>query len=184
MANESQEIQENLFEWFRDVDDRTLADFILVFVYDNSINNVKISKLVEKFLDENGLAMAYINYQHDMRKKESAWLRSSYSERNMIEMVRSGLLSVSFNRFDKNLGKPLPKTPLPKISSPSPLVKLNKDEKRDLKMVIDDCQRRIDDLMEDEDRTRKMFDEDEANDLINERNRLSKLFTKVLTIIR
>ena len=93
----------------------------------------------------------------------------------MIQEIKSGLLSVAYNRFRQVLSKPTPK---PLFS------KLTKGEKKDLVFVIKGVERHNDDLIGDEANTREMFDKDEADELVAERKRYSKLFTKVLKILK
>ena len=94
----------------------------------------------------------------------------------MVDQIKSALLSIAYNRFRKVLDKPKAKT--------TPLGRLGKQEKIDLTMVIEGCERHNDDLISDEDTTREMFDVEEANAVIDERKRLRKLYKKVLKILK
>jgi hypothetical protein len=176
MSNEFIEIQENLFDYFEKVDNKTLAEFIDVFVYLNSTDNTKISKLADEFLKDNGLTESYINYVEDTKNPREYFSRATMSQRSIIQQINSGLLSLAFRRFNNEVTKPKPKS--------SPIIKLNRREKDDLYRVIEDCERRNNDLMDDESATKEMFDKDEANELIKERKRFKKLFTKVLNLIK
>lgn len=176
MSSQIQDIQEGLFEFFEDIDDKMVIDFIDSFVYFNSTQDVRVSKLIERFLKENELMGAYMNVIHDRDNQSNHFLRASLSERSMIQEIQSCLLSLAYNRFRNQLAKAKAKS--------SPLVKLTRSEKDDLNMVIGHCERSNSDLMCDEDITRDMFDKEEADELIDERKRLSKLFTKVLKIIK
>ncbi len=169
--DESIELQENLFEYFKDVDDKTFSEFIDCFVYHTGTQNNKVSKLATAFIEDNGLTNAHINYMHDMENPKQFFSRSNLSECSMMQDIKNSLLSVAYNRFRKVLSQPK-STPM--------LGRLNKVEKQDLTRVITHCERSNDDLMMDEETTRSMFDKDEAEEIIAERKRFSKLFTKVL----
>lgn len=96
------EIQETLFDYFDKISDRVLVEFIDSFVYDRVNPSEETSKLIEKFLKDNGLEQAFINYQHDLNNPEAFFRRSSWSQIDMMNNVRNGLLSLAFNRFRLN----------------------------------------------------------------------------------
>jgi len=66
MGNEFIELQDNLIDYFEDVENKMLCDFIDVFVYGNGTQDTKVSKFSDKFLTDNGLVNAYINAMHDI----------------------------------------------------------------------------------------------------------------------
>jgi hypothetical protein len=181
MADDLKEIQEDLIDYFKDLDDTTFIDVIDILVYHKGTSDVNISTIAHKFLEDNGLHEAYINYLGELKKTDIMFV-SHPTDIRMIEQIKQSLLSISHNRFrasnNSNGGaKPVKKTPM------SPLYRLSKGEKKDLTLLIGDCERQNDDNIEDEDSTREMFGED-ATEIIAERKRLSKLFTKVLTILK
>lgn len=98
-----QEIQENLFEYFEEIDDKTLISFITSFVYNNGTSDSSTSKLIEKFLEENGLVDTFCKYQMDLNEPKSFFRRCSMSQASMIDQIKQGLLSVAFNRFKQYL---------------------------------------------------------------------------------
>ena len=131
--------------------------------------------MAEKFLNDNGLHQAYINYTLAMNKPNN-FFQQHPSDIEMIVEVKQSLLSLSHNRFRRALPKKS------KSKSTSIFSRFSRDEKNDLEMVINACERENSTL--DDNETREMFDENEADDVIAERKRLSKLFTKVLTILK
>lgn len=169
------EIQENLFEYFEDMDDKTFVAVVDKIVYHQGDEDIRTSKLAEKFLIDNGLKDAYLDYLIEL-KTPNSYFRRNPSGVDMIEKVKNSLLSVSQNRFRRVLSKSTPKS--------TPLIRLNKQEKKDLTMVIKGCNRDNDNLMEDEATTRSMFDKEEADELIAERKRLSELYKKVLKVLK
>ncbi len=99
--NEYIEIQENLFEYFENTNDKVFVEFIKLFVYKQESKNEEANKLFEQFLTDNGIRKAYDNYQQDLENPTSFFTRSSMSERNLIEQIKQGLLSVAFNKLQK-----------------------------------------------------------------------------------
>lgn len=101
-------LQENIIEYFKDIDDKTFIALIDTFVYHSPIgDNKKISTLIDKFLKDNELGEAYLNYLCDLKDESTKDLhkhffnRSSMSQRNMIENIKSALLNAAYNRFRK-----------------------------------------------------------------------------------
>lgn len=175
MSDSLIEIQEDLFEYFKDMNDINFIAVVDKIVYHNGDSNSETSKLCEKFLEDNGLVEAYLNYIMEMNKQHSFFLKHP-SDIEMIENIKRSLLSLSYNRFRRSLNKSTPKS--------TPLARLSKQEKNDLTMVIEECQRHNDDLISDGDYTRTLFNKEEADDVISERKRLKGLFTKVLKILK
>lgn len=179
MGDRFYELQEDLDEYFKNLDDVTFIHFCDLFVFESGTSNVKISELTEKFLRDNGLHEAYMNYIMEMRKPSQLFSRFQ-SDIAMIDDIKKALLVLSYNRFRKSLAT--------KQKQPKPQTQmfdtLTRNEKRDLKMVVEHCQRHNENLMEDEDYTRNTFDNEEAEELVDERNRLAKLFPKVLKLLK
>lgn len=95
-------LQQQVSDYFKDVDNETFVAFVESMVYEVPAKNDKISELSTKFLEDNGLTVAYVNYVSDLRDdSHRLFNRSSFSERDMIESIKNALLSVSFNRFRK-----------------------------------------------------------------------------------
>lgn len=182
MANQLQEIQEDLMEYFKDIDDKTFIGIVDVIVYQLGTTDSNISKLSEKFLNDNGLSEAYLNYILEL-KNPSKFFQANPTDVRMIEDVNVSLISIGFIRFKRTL-RNSNVVSKPKTYSTPLVTKLTRDEKNDLMMVINHCQRHNDDLIDDESKTRVMFEKDEADELISERKRYSKLFTKVLTLLK
>ncbi len=182
MSSNIQEIQEDLTEYFKDTDDATFVSFINVFIYFNGTTDSKISNLIDKFLTDFGLVEAFLNYTLTM-KEPNKFFMAFPSDVRMIEEIRLSFLSLSFFRLKKVL-RNTSVVSKPKTYSTPLVTKLNKNEKDDLKMVIRHCIRENDNLIEGENITRSMFEKDEADELMAERNRLKELFPKVLTILK
>ncbi len=95
-------LQDLIIEYFKDTDNKTLVAFIESFVYHQPITdrNSNTSKLIEKFLKDNELELAYCNYMIDyVRGADAMWLKSSGSQREMIDGIKQALLNLAFNRF-------------------------------------------------------------------------------------
>lgn len=95
-------------EYFKDTDDKTFIALVETFVYQSPVgSNTKVSKLIEKFLQDNGLSEAYVNYLMDLKDENSKeyqkrfFNRSSMSQRDMIEKIQTSMLNACFNRFRK-----------------------------------------------------------------------------------
>lgn len=173
MDDQIKGIQEDLIDYFKDMDNKTFVQVVDCLVYHNGTTDSKISKLIEKFLEDMGLTEAYLNYLMEIKKPSSFFVRHP-SDIQMIEDIKKSFLSLSYNRFIKELDKP----------KSSPLTKLTRGEKDDLNMVIRTCESHNNDLIGDEFTTKLMFDEKEANELVDERKRLAKLFAKVLKLLK
>jgi len=174
MSNNLKEIQIELSEYFKDTNDKVFSNVIDMVVYHNGTDDVKMSKIVETFLDEMGIKEAYMNYVMEMNKPSQFFVQNP-TDIQMIVDIKQCLLSIAFNRFSKHLEK--------KSMTP-PLSRLSRQEKADLRMVLESCERENDVYVDEEEITRDLFDFDEANDLIAERKRLKKLYPKVLKIIK
>lgn len=177
MANHLEEIQQDLIEYFKDMDDDTFIALVDMLAFHKGTSDIKLSRLAEKFLNDNGLHEAYVNYSLAMNKPNNFFQRHP-SDIQMIVEIKQSLLSLSHNRFRRSMRKAKSK------STTTPLGRLSKTEKKDLKMVIESCERDNDRFIDEEEITRDMFEHDEANDLIAERKRLAKLYPKVLKIIK
>lgn len=175
MSNVGTEIEENLLDYFKGVDNNMLSSFIDVFIYHKPTKDEKVNKFIGKFLEDNGLVKSYCNYMYDLEHPKQYFTRSNMSDRSMIDSIKTAMLSIAYCQFRSVLAKPVI----------APLVgKLTRQEKDDLKLIIEGCERDNSNLMDDEDFTRSMFQEEEANELMAERKRLDKLFTKVLKILK
>ena len=99
------ELQKIIFEYFKDIDDITFIEIVKSFVFDVSNPSKEASKLIEKFLKDNGLDDAFINYQYDKTDKATLFRRSSLSQSSMIENIKTSLLTASFNRFNVSVSR-------------------------------------------------------------------------------
>ncbi len=120
MKNE-QRIQEIIFDYFRDMDNNTVSLFIDSFVYHTPITKKNgISELIDKFLKDNGLVNAYLNYLEDMKRakeKTASFFKSSGSDSHMIQTINMALLNLAYNRFrriDHTKAPESPKAPVKK----------------------------------------------------------------------
>ncbi len=92
-------VQSLIIEYFKDTDDKTLVTFIESFVYHLPASNENLSKMIDKFLEDNGLKIAYCNYITDLKNPDRYLNLSSRSETNMIEDIKFAMLNLSFNRL-------------------------------------------------------------------------------------
>src|SRR5258708_31175780 len=99
-----QSLQEQVMEYFKNTDDKTFIALIETFVYQSPVeDNTKVSELIEKFLKDNDLTEAYVNYLMDLKNVDSGFFKhSSLSQRDMIEKIQFAMLNASFNRFRKS----------------------------------------------------------------------------------
>lgn len=169
------ELQEDIQEYFEKVDDETFAAVCDAIVFHLSTDNEHVSKLTTQFLDDNGLGEAFINYHNEMTRPQNGWFRH-VADIEMIEKIKKAFLALSYLRMRKYVRKPK--------AQGTPLYRLSKGEKKDLRMVVEDCNRTNTNLLEDSHTTRRMFDKQEADELIAERERLGVLFSKVLKILK
>lgn len=96
------QVQEIVLDYFKNMDDKTVSDVVDSFVYNTPITDkkAKTSKIIEKFLKDNGLVKAHINYVSDYVDKENKYLmRSQMSDVDMIEKVRNAMLNLAYNRY-------------------------------------------------------------------------------------
>lgn len=95
------QVQELVLDYFKDMDDKTVSEVVDSLVYATPITDrkSKTSAVIEKFLSDNGLSVAYANYMIDYRNESRYFSRASMSEVDMIEKVRNALLNLSYNRY-------------------------------------------------------------------------------------
>lgn len=96
-----EQLQKIIFEYFKDTDDITLIEIINSFVYDIPNPSLGAGKIIEKFIEDNGLEKAFINYHYD-KDNSQYFRRSNMSETSMIENIKMSFLGLSYNRFSKN----------------------------------------------------------------------------------
>ena len=117
-----QNLQKQIFDYFEDTDNKTLVEIIHAFVYYSPSNRSDVGVIIDKFLKDNDLTQAYINYSIDIKEKDNPstyFNRSSLSEREMIENVRLSFLSLGFNRLRQSIVTPTvitqPKSRKPRV---------------------------------------------------------------------
>lgn len=93
------QVQEQIFEFFKDVDDTMLKLVILNIVYGSETKIDSVKTLVNKFKSDNGLTKAYENHKYDQEHPESMWRKCHGSDLEMLDMIQHGLLNLAFNRF-------------------------------------------------------------------------------------
>lgn len=93
-------IQKQVTAYFKDVDDKTFIAIVDAFVYHEPPSaSSKVGKIIDKFLIDNGIQNAYVNYVSDVRDEKKMFYRSSMSDRVMIENINMAMLNESFHRF-------------------------------------------------------------------------------------
>lgn len=108
-ADQQLQLQQLVLDYFIDTDDKTMSDFIKCFVYNESTQDNKVSLLIDKFIKDNGLTQAFINHHIDLKNPDAMWLRSSLSERDMIDQIHRAFLNLAFNRFAWLMDQPIKK---------------------------------------------------------------------------
>lgn len=95
------QIQEIVLNYFKDIDDITVSAVVDALVYFNPITDQKskASRLIEKFLKDNGLEQAFLNYAQDYRNESKFFQRATMSEIDMIENVKRAFLNLTYNRY-------------------------------------------------------------------------------------
>lgn len=99
------DLQEELQEYFKHIDDSTFVQIVTSFAFFKSTDNTKVRALIEKFLEDNDLTKAYSNYYMDLVSPNTFFNRSSLAESNIIENIRLCLLALSHNRFIDKLNQ-------------------------------------------------------------------------------
>ena len=105
MEKQSYQVQEIVLDWFKDVDNEHVMDFMYVFIYNDKAMYPDTNELLDKFLNENGLKNSYTNYLIDLKDKDDKtkfFRRQTFSDSSILEDVRNGLFNLCFNRF-KNM---------------------------------------------------------------------------------
>jgi len=105
-----QSLQKQIFDYFKDTDDKTLVEIIDAFVYNSPSNRSDVGIIIDKFLKDNDLVQAFINYNIDLKNidnKNVFFNKCSLSEREMIENIRISFLSLAFNRLRQSVVKPI-----------------------------------------------------------------------------
>jgi len=102
--NQQQALQEIIIDYFKEFDDDIIVGIIDSFVYHKPAKNEKISKVLENFLKDQGIEIAYINYISDFVKKEqTSFTKSNPSEIEIINNIKMAFLNLIYNRFRNNL---------------------------------------------------------------------------------
>jgi len=103
--NQSYQIQKIVLEWFKDITDDLVMDFIYVFNYNDKAMYPETNDLLDKFLSDNGLKHSYTNYLVDLKDADNPdkmFRRQTYSDMSILEDIRNSLFNLCFNRF-KNI---------------------------------------------------------------------------------
>lgn len=96
-------LQLAVFDYFKDISDELFSQIVDSFVYNKGSSNDEVGKIMTKFLKDNGVEQAYINYRIDLTNEAKFFKRSSMTESDMIEQLRTAFLNVGFHRFQNNL---------------------------------------------------------------------------------
>lgn len=95
-------VQEDIIEYFKDVSDAIIIDIIKCFVYGVALEKKESKAIFDKFISDNGIQDAYINYLYDTNNPQAFFSKSSMSQVSIIEKVKIGMLNMVFNRFKNN----------------------------------------------------------------------------------
>lgn len=97
-----QQIQEHVFDYFKDTDNETLVKVIESFSFHKGTDDGEVSDLITQFLKDSDLEEAYLEYYTYIINPET---RSSYfrggspSQHEFIENVKTAFLVLAFNRL-------------------------------------------------------------------------------------
>lgn len=103
MEKQGTRIQEIVTDYFENTDDETLVSIIESFVYHLPSEKEGISKIIEKFIEDNGLTEAYLHYLSDLRNPKKSFFRSAESDLYMIQDIHHAFLNLSFNRLRNSI---------------------------------------------------------------------------------
>jgi len=110
-------LQQIIIDFFKDVDDKILSDFVDVFNYRIKATYTETNDLLNKFLDENSIRESFINVLIDSKnssnilqeltnicddKTTQFFRRASTSDNEIIEHISTALFNVITQRFRKN----------------------------------------------------------------------------------
>lgn len=102
MTTEQQkQIQQHIIDYFKEYDNDVFVAIIDSFVYQERATK-NVSEIIEKFLTDNQLTDAYVNYISD-QKDQKFFNRTSMSQGAMIDTIKTALLNASFNRLRKTI---------------------------------------------------------------------------------
>ena len=102
-AKQQKSLQFAVIDYFKDTPDELFTQIVDSFVYNKGTTNDKVGKIVGKFLKDNGVEQAYINYRIDFTDEARIFKRSSLTERDMIEQLKNAFLNAAYNRFASNV---------------------------------------------------------------------------------
>jgi len=103
-AEQQKSIQNQVSDYFKDVPNEEFSKIAESFVYFKPNKNV--GEIVDKFLVDNNIRMAYINVLSDVKDPGKYLKMASMSENDIIDAVRNGFLNEIFHRFQSIVGKP------------------------------------------------------------------------------
>lgn len=93
-------IQKVVLEYFKEYDDDTFIQIVDAFVYSCPPKaKSKVGEIITKFIQDNGVEYAYINYVSDERDQSKFFKRTSMSQAGMIQDLKTAFLNAAFNRF-------------------------------------------------------------------------------------
>ncbi len=98
-----EQLQQIVFDYFKDIDDDTILSITHSFTFIKPADNNKVSELITKFLKDNGLERAYVNYLSDFNDPDKLFFRSSMAEADIIREIKIAFLVLSFNRSYKRV---------------------------------------------------------------------------------
>lgn len=93
------ETQKILDKQLSHLDDKTFVQLVDCFCYDTPTKSTRISKILERFIEDNDLFEVVANARYDREHPEGFFLRSSLSQRQTLENIKVSLVSLSHNRF-------------------------------------------------------------------------------------
>lgn len=100
--NHLNQIEQNIFDYFKDFNNQTLVLFIESFSYHKAAGRADISALVTKFLKDQEMEKLYVDYVSDtdmVRGESSYFLKNSRHAYEIIDHMKTALNNLCFNRM-------------------------------------------------------------------------------------
>lgn len=94
-----QEIQEDLMEFLKDVDDKTFVGFVDSMVFHVGTDDGKVTELCTRFLEEQDIKEEYLDYVRMMKLPKKPLFIGNMASVEIIEKIKQSLLALSHNRF-------------------------------------------------------------------------------------
>lgn len=95
------DLQVGIEKFFKDKSDTLFIMVINTLFYDSKYESPIVQEMIDNFMFENGLSVIYEKYKHDANNTKSYFLKTTLSERQIMEDLTLAFLSASHNRFNQ-----------------------------------------------------------------------------------